>query len=76
MYCLGRYGKGVVSVDGTEWWDTAAVADHLGVELDTVAAYRSRGQMPEPTLFGRTPMWRRDVIEEWQASRRPRNREG
>lgn len=59
----------MVVVDGTEWWDTAAVADYLGIQPDTVAAYRARGQMPEPTNFGRTPMWRRDVIETWQASR-------
>lgn len=59
----------MVVVDGNEWWDTEAVATYLGVAPDTVAAYRSREQMPEPTLFGRTPMWRRDVIEEWHASR-------
>ena len=46
-----------------------AGAGLYSIEADTVAAYRSRGQMPEPTLFGRTPMWKRDVIEEWHATR-------
>jgi predicted DNA-binding transcriptional regulator AlpA len=60
----------MVKVGDVEWWDRAEVAAYLGVEPDTVGAYRSRGQMPEPTYFGRSPMWLRTEIEKWAAGRR------
>jgi predicted DNA-binding transcriptional regulator AlpA len=63
-----------------DWWVPADVAAYLGVAATTVAAYKARGQMPEPDrLFGRTPAWRPERIIEWHESRpghggRPPNR--
>ncbi len=62
----------MVTVDGVEWWSRDEVANYLGVKPDTLSAYVHRDQMPEPTYFGRSPMWRRDVIERWTEGRRPR----
>ena len=58
-------------VDGVEWWSTAEVAAYLGVARNTLTAYRSRGQvqLPEPTYFGKFPMWKRAEIEAWAGSR-------
>lgn len=63
----------VVEADGIEWWDRDQIAAYLGVSVHTVGAYRSRGQMPDPVYFGRTPMWRRDVIEAWRPPGRRRD---
>lgn len=61
-----------VEIDGVEWWDRGDVAAYLDIEPDSVGAMRSRGLMPDPTHFGRTPMWRRDVIEAWREPGRRR----
>jgi predicted DNA-binding transcriptional regulator AlpA len=54
---------------------TDGVAALLGVAEPTVRAYLARRQMPEPLVrLGRTPVWSRDQIEAWQATRRPRRR--
>lgn len=44
----------------------ADIAELLGVERGTVAKWRYRGVLPEPTwtVSGR-PAWARDVIERW-----------
>lgn len=59
----------VVEIEGVEWWTRDEVAAHCGISADTVGAYRSRGQMPEPQYVGRTPMWKRTEIESWHARR-------
>jgi predicted DNA-binding transcriptional regulator AlpA len=52
----------LVTVDG--------VAGLLGVSESTVRAYLARRQMPEPLLrIGRVPVWSRQQIEAWHASR-------
>lgn len=56
----------VVVVGGVEWWSRQEVADYLGVSVETVGSYKSREQMPEPTMFGGSPMWERAVIEAWR----------
>lgn len=44
------------------------VADHCGLALSTVSAYRARGYMPDPDQqYGRTPLWRETTIEKWRA---------
>lgn len=49
------------------------VADLLGVECSTVRAYAARGQMPDPDRrYGRTPLWARETITDWMATRNPR----
>lgn len=62
----------MVELEGGEWWDRAAVAAFIGVQPDSVSAYLSKEQMPVATYFGRTPMWRPEVIKEWAANRRGR----
>lgn len=51
---------------------TAAVADLLGIEPATWRAYVARGQAPGPDgrHDARTPYWRRETVEAWQAGRR------
>lgn len=49
------------------------VATLLGVGVKTVHAYHCRGQMPAATHHkGRTPLWDRAEIEEWNGKRPPR----
>lgn len=53
--------------DTSQQWTLAAVADHLGVTLSTVRAYRARGQMPPPDgILGRTPWWWSSTITGWE----------
>ena len=50
--------------------DRAAVAKLLDVEPATISSYVSRGQMPQPDLrLGSAPVWHRETIEAWLASR-------
>lgn len=54
-----------------KWWTTSDVAEYLGLQVGTVSAYRQRGQMPPPDRkFGRTYLWHRQTILDWQ--RQPR----
>lgn len=56
---------------------TAQVAALAGVRPDTIAGYRSRGQMPQPAaqIGGRsTPLWPRPVIRHWLAHQTRRHR--
>lgn len=56
--------------DDDEWWTTTDVAAYLGVAVRTVAAYRSRQQMPAPDkTIGRLNLWRPAKIIEWHQSR-------
>lgn len=49
------------------------VADLLGVQLNTVTAWKARKQMPPPDQqYGRTPLWRRASIEAWHGKRHPK----
>lgn len=42
------------------------VAERAGLAEQTVRAYRSRGQMPEPdVMIGTTPGWLADTIDAW-----------
>ncbi|MDT0377264.1 MarR family transcriptional regulator [Streptomyces sp. DSM 42041] len=51
----------------TDYWMTADIAEHLGVKVETVRVYRTRGDLPEPDrMFGRTPAWRPETILNWQ----------
>jgi predicted DNA-binding transcriptional regulator AlpA len=52
--------------------DRRGVAEHIGVKPTTISTYLYEGQMPEPALrLGRTrrPVWTRQQIDEWVASR-------
>lgn len=46
------------------------VAEHLGLSVRTVQDYRLDGRLPDPArMVGRTPIWTREQIDEWQAAR-------
>lgn len=46
------------------------VAAHLGLSVRTVQDYRLDGRLPPPVAtYGRTPVWTRQQLDEWQASR-------
>lgn len=48
-----------------EYWTVADIAEHWGVKVTTVRAYRSRkrGELPEPDqVYGRTPLWKPATI--------------
>ncbi|GAB3214295.1 helix-turn-helix transcriptional regulator [Marinactinospora thermotolerans] len=49
---------------------TQDIADRLGVKVSTVRQYKLRGDLPAPLrTIGRSPVWRRETIEAWIASR-------
>ena len=47
----------------------AQVAEHLGLSVRTVEAYRRDGRLPEATMIGRTPTWTRAQIDQWMTYR-------
>jgi predicted DNA-binding transcriptional regulator AlpA len=53
--------------------DSQEVADLIGVELETVYQYKTRGKLPTPAFGGRSPLWDRKTIEKWQRERRRSN---
>ena len=43
----------------------------VGLSVETIRTYRRRGTFPTPDRhFERTPVWRRDTIEQWAKARR------
>lgn len=55
----------------TKYMTTSEVAIEIGVTRSTVAAYSSRGQMPEPdVVYGRTPLWKTVTISRWTKDRK------
>ena len=68
-FLVGTYDEFRTEGSGVsdEQWTTGDVAEHLGIKRDTVASYRSRGQMPEPDRYtGRTPWWHPETIRAWR----------
>lgn len=60
-----------VAMDPTELLDTAAVAELLTLEPDTIRMHMYRGTMPKPDhRFGASPVWYRSTIEQWNETRR------
>lgn len=53
--------------------DSQAVADLIGVELETIYQYKTRGKMPKPYFGGRSPLWDQKTIERWDQRRRKTN---
>lgn len=55
-------------IDG--YLTTADLAARLGVKVETVRIYKTRGTLPDPDAYaGQSPLWRTETIETWQASR-------
>lgn len=51
--------------------DSKGVAHIIGVKQETILWYHKRGIMPAADgRFGRTPVWRKQTIDDWDASRR------
>jgi predicted DNA-binding transcriptional regulator AlpA len=47
-----------------------------GLKTDTIYTYRKRNTLPEPDQYiGRTPVWKKNTIEEWHALRSTIERE-
>lgn len=50
--------------------DVQGVASLLEVKPSTVRAYHKRGQMPRADrYFGRSPVWERKTIDDWNQNR-------
>ena len=46
------------------------VAKLLGLNVETIKYHRARATMPDPDyVIDQKPLWRRDTIERWIASR-------
>lgn len=59
----------------TEQWTYADVAQHLGVTVQTLYAYKRDGRLPEPDgMLGQVPWWKPATIHKWQAQRPGRGR--
>ena len=53
------------------------VAARLGLAVSTVQTYRRDGRLPDPDGYlWRTPWWRPETIDAWQAARPGRGRAG
>jgi len=49
---------------------TADLAERLGVKVETVRIYKTRGTLPDPDAYvGQSPLWRTETIDAWQAAR-------
>ena len=56
---------------GSEWITNDQLAEITGLKYSTLYTYRRRNTLPEPdTYIGRTPVWNRKTIEEWQRNRK------
>ena len=64
--CRRQDDKGAGVADpNAEYWTVAEIAEHWGVKVPTIRAYRSRkrGELPEPDqIYGRTPLWKPATI--------------
>ena len=46
------------------------IAKLTNLKVDTINKYRTRNTLPEPdSIVGRTPVWKRETIETWNALR-------
>lgn len=53
-----------------DYYDSAQLAELLGIKRTSVHRYRTRGDIPEPDEYvGRTPVWKHTRIDEWLKSR-------
>ena len=63
--------KGNKVSEKSEWLTNDQVSELLGLKYSTLYTYRKRNTLPEPdTYIGRTPVWKRKTIEEWNQNRK------
>ena len=54
-----------------EWLTNDQVSELLGLKYSTLYTYRRRNTLPPPdTYIGRTPVWKKKTIEEWNQNRK------
>lgn len=54
-----------------EWVTNEQLAEITGLKYSTLYTYRRRNTLPEPDSYiGRTPVWKRKKIEEWNLNRK------
>ena len=54
----------------TDWLTISEIAEVTGLKVDTINKYRSRNTLPDPdSVVGRTPIWKRETIDSWNALR-------
>ena len=57
--------------ENQEWLTNDQVSELLGLKYSTLYTYRRRNTLPEPdTYIGRTPVWKKKTIEEWNQNRK------
>ena len=55
----------------TEWLTNEQVSELTGLKYSTLYTLRRRTTLPEPdTYIGRTPVWNRKTIEDWNEKRK------
>jgi len=53
-----------------EWLTRTDIANLTGLKTDTIYKYQKRNTLPEPDHYmGRTPIWKKQTIDEWNALR-------
>ena len=58
----------------TEWLGIAGAAQHLGVSIHTVKAWRKRDRFAPAVRLGRLPRWRREDLDGWMETQREQPR--
>ena len=47
------------------------IADLMGLNVETIKYHRAGGSMPDPDyVVDRKPLWRRETIDQWIATRK------
>lgn len=55
----------------SEWVTNEQLVEITGLKYSTLYTYRKRNTFPEPDSYiGRTPVWKRKTIEEWNLNRK------
>jgi predicted DNA-binding transcriptional regulator AlpA len=54
-----------------DWLTRTDIANLTGLKINTIDKYQRRNTLPEPEQYiGRTPVWKKQTIDEWIAFRK------
>lgn len=54
----------------SDWLTSTDISKLTGLKVDTIYTYRKRNTLPDPDQYiGRTPVWKKTTIEEWNSKR-------